>query len=81
MKNKLIILSLATLFIVWGCKKQTSADADVIDKPNIEVKEGKLSPEVLWSFGRIGETRELKMSYEWLSLSKPCIHYSETISK
>lgn len=55
MKNKLIILSLAALFIVWGCKKQTSADADVIDKPNIEVKDGKLSPEVLWSFGRIGE--------------------------
>ncbi len=55
MKNRLLIIALASLLVVCSCKKHTSADVEVIDKPNIEVKDGKLSPEVLWSFGRIGE--------------------------
>ncbi|MDD2489357.1 MAG: S9 family peptidase [Bacteroidales bacterium] len=36
-----------------SCKQRQ--DKDVIGKPIIEIKDGKLTPEVLWSFGRIGD--------------------------
>ncbi len=55
MKKRIIILfALATLTFA-ACKQSPTEDKNVIDKPNVEVKDGKLSPEVLWSFGRIGE--------------------------
>mgnify|MGYP004442235081 CR=1 FL=1 len=54
MKKTLILAGiLATLFV--GCQQQGTKDKDVIDNPNIEVKDGKLSPEALWAFGRIGD--------------------------
>ncbi len=53
-KRVIILLAVATLAFA-ACKKRPTEDKNVIDKPNVEVKDGKLSPEVLWSFGRIGE--------------------------
>ncbi|MDR1846769.1 MAG: S9 family peptidase [Bacteroidales bacterium] len=38
-----------------GCKQKSHKNEAVIGKPEIEIKDGKLSPEVLWSFGRIGD--------------------------
>lgn len=44
-----IILSMA------ACKNGQKEETRVIDKPNIEIKDGVLSPEVLWSMGRISD--------------------------
>ncbi|MEE0909971.1 MAG: S9 family peptidase [Bacteroidales bacterium] len=43
------------VLMITACKRRPEQDKNVIDKPNIEIKDGKLSPEALWSFGRIGE--------------------------
>lgn len=48
-------MALATTLSFTACKQRSGGEGNVIDKPNVEVKDGKLSPEVLWSFGRIGE--------------------------
>lgn len=55
MKNRIIILAAVALLAFSACKKRPEQDKNVIDKPEIEIKDGKLSPEALWSFGRIGE--------------------------
>lgn len=53
MKRNYLLLVLAGL-ILFSCKPR-ELDKDLIGKPEIEVEDGVLSPEVLWSFGRIGE--------------------------
>lgn len=53
MKRTLLAIGLAVL-IFSSCQQKTK-DKDFIDKPQIEVKNGMLSPEVLWAFGRIGD--------------------------
>ncbi|MDR1006721.1 MAG: S9 family peptidase [Bacteroidales bacterium] len=53
--NKIFILLIATVTMITACKKPAQKMEAVIGKPEIEVKDGKLSPEVLWSFGRIGD--------------------------
>lgn len=55
MKNRIIILAAIAVLMFSACKRRTEQDKNIIDKPSIEVKDGKLSPEVLWSFGRIGD--------------------------
>ncbi len=55
MKNNMIVCLAVAIGLLAACKPRPEGDKDVIGKPDIEVKDGKLSPEVLWSFGRIGE--------------------------
>lgn len=55
MKNNMIVCLAVAIGLFAACKPRPEGDKDVIGKPDIEVKDGKLSPEVLWSFGRIGE--------------------------
>lgn len=55
MRNKTILLAAATILLFSACKQRSESDKNVIDKPNVEIKDGKLSPETLWSFGRIGD--------------------------
>ena len=55
MRNKTILLAAATILLFSACKQRSESDKNVIDKPNVEIKDGKLSPEALWSFGRIGD--------------------------
>lgn len=55
MRNKTILLAVATILLFSACKQRSESDKNVIDKPNVEIKDGKLSPEALWSFGRIGD--------------------------
>lgn len=53
MKNKVLkstVMALAVLAASCGTKNETS----LIGKNNPEITNGRLSPEVLWSFGRIG---------------------------
>ena len=68
MKNRIIILMAVAVLMFSACKRRPEQDKNIIDKPDIEIKDGKLSPEALWSFGRIGETRELRIkNYElWM---------------
>lgn len=53
MKKYLLFSLVVTLFFV-SCKPRPT-DKDIVGKPDIEVKDGKLTPEVLWAFGRIGD--------------------------
>lgn len=55
MRNRMVILMAVAVLMITACKRRPEQDKNVIDKPNIEIKDGKLSPEALWSFGRIGE--------------------------
>ncbi|MBQ1190701.1 MAG: hypothetical protein IIX43_00270, partial [Bacteroidales bacterium] len=55
MRNRIVILMAVAVLMITACKRRPEQDKNVIDKPNIEIKDGKLSPEALWSFGRIGE--------------------------
>ncbi len=55
MEMKKYLLFAIVLTIVFVACKPRPSEEDVIGKPEIEVKDGKLTPEVLWAFGRIGE--------------------------
>lgn len=52
---KKIFLCFGLLALVFASCQQKTKDKDLIEKPQIEVKDGKLTPEVLWAFGRIGD--------------------------
>jgi dipeptidyl aminopeptidase/acylaminoacyl peptidase len=62
MKSKLIIMAIALLSMISCGDKKTSSSAEetkseksvLIEKSVPEIKDGLMSPEVLWSFGRIG---------------------------
>jgi len=56
MKNKLIITALLLFMssqFIFKANSQTNKS--IIGKPDITVKNGIMTPEALWSFGRIGE--------------------------
>lgn len=55
--KKIIIVLLATFLLSFlGCNlKHGHDDKTPIGKPKIDIKNGKMTPELLWSFGRIGE--------------------------
>ncbi|MCH3924576.1 MAG: S9 family peptidase [Bacteroidales bacterium] len=55
MKKTLIVTSLLATLLMTGCKPSQMKDKDVIDKPNVEIKDGVLTPEALWAFGRIND--------------------------
>ncbi|MBQ7984377.1 MAG: PD40 domain-containing protein, partial [Bacteroidales bacterium] len=55
MKRKIIMGALFAALAFTGCQQKSVKDKDAIGKPQIEVKDGMLSPEVLWAFGRIGD--------------------------
>jgi len=52
---KKIFLCFGLMALVFASCQQKTKDKDLIEKPQMEVKDGKLTPEVLWAFGRIGE--------------------------
>lgn len=59
-KNKLFFL--AVLMIIFSCKNQSidhsSVDnQEIIGRKTMEVPDGKLTPELLWAFGRVSEPR------------------------
>ncbi len=56
MKKTAIYLITIALLATTACKnKDGKQDKDIIGKPEISVKDGIMTPEALWSFGRIGE--------------------------
>jgi dipeptidyl aminopeptidase/acylaminoacyl peptidase len=51
--KKLLIIILSGI-LLFGCSN--SQKESIIEKPaNVDVVDGKLTPEILWSFGRLGE--------------------------
>lgn len=55
MYRNLFIAAVIFCLIFTSCKQRPHKEEAVIGKPDVEVKDGKLSPEVLWAFGRIGD--------------------------
>jgi dipeptidyl aminopeptidase/acylaminoacyl peptidase len=57
MKKKLFLLiSSITIILFISCKsKQDNNEKNIIGKPQVNVENGIMTPEALWSFGRIGE--------------------------
>ncbi len=53
---KKIFIAIALLAMICTCcKKQESSDAKVIGKPEIQVENGRFTPEVMWALGKMGE--------------------------
>jgi len=57
MKNQILILLFALLAGAYSCKptEKKGEEAPLIGKPNLELKSDIMTPEVLWSFGRLSE--------------------------
>ena len=53
---KKIFIAFAALALLASCtKKQETSDEKVIGKPEIHVQDGRFTPEVMWSLGKMGE--------------------------
>lgn len=52
---KKIFLCFGLMALIFASCQQKTKEKDLIEKPQTEVKDGKLTPEVLWAFGRIGD--------------------------
>jgi dipeptidyl aminopeptidase/acylaminoacyl peptidase len=55
MKNIFLILFVAGLFACSSDKKTTQVEQKIIGKPEMNIATKKMTPEILWSFGRVGE--------------------------
>ncbi len=56
--NKLQISTMSTLLLsaaLTGCQNGLDTQSEVIDKPQVTVVDGKLTPEILEAFGRVNE--------------------------
>ncbi|MBR1769448.1 MAG: S9 family peptidase [Bacteroidales bacterium] len=53
--NRKIIMTVFCLALIFVSCQQKTKDKDVIEQPQVEVKDGVLSPEALWAFGRVGD--------------------------
>ena len=52
---KKLFIAIALLTLICGCKKQEQTDANIIGKPEIQVQDGRFTPEVMWALGKMGE--------------------------
>ena len=57
--KKLLLFIISFIFILASCNVAptdgtTKSDAPYIGKPNLSLTSDKMTPEVLWSFGRVG---------------------------
>ena len=55
MKKTAFIMGTLVLPLLVGCAKEEKNEQKIIDKPNVEIKNGMLTPEVLEAFGRISQ--------------------------
>lgn len=54
MRNTFFLLALFAL-VSFSCNEKSKTDESLIEKPTINVKNGLMTPEALWAFGRIGD--------------------------
>ena len=52
---KKLLLSIASLALLGACAKQNSDNAVVVEKPQIQVQDGRFTPEVMWGLGVMSE--------------------------
>ena len=53
---KKFFIAIALLTLICACtKKQEQSDEKVIGKPEIQVQDGRFTPEVMWALGKMGE--------------------------
>ena len=53
--KKLVILSAAALVLTVGCKRAEVKTETIIGAPEVTVQDGRFTPEVMWSLGKMGE--------------------------
>ncbi|SDC21782.1 S9 family peptidase [Williamwhitmania taraxaci] len=75
MRKSIIIL--ATGLALFGCKPK-EAEVSVIGKPDLKLTSTTLTPEVLWSFGRLGDT---KVSPDGKQIAYTVTYYSISENK
>ncbi len=54
---KKVFIAIASVALLASCaKKQEDVNSEkIVEKPNIEVKDGRFTPEVMWALGKMGE--------------------------
>lgn len=71
-----IILGLVAFVLMIGCAMETEEVENVIGKPEVNLNSDRLTPEVLWSLGRIGEvalspdTKQVLFSVKYYDISE-----------
>ncbi len=58
--TKLLCMAIALTSVVTSCKKSSEGNKEndeIIGKHSVTVKDGLMTPEILWSFGRIGNVQ------------------------
>lgn len=52
---KKLLITMASLALVCACSKQKSNDEVIVEKPQVQVQDGRFTPEVMWSLGVMSE--------------------------
>ncbi|MBP5189535.1 MAG: prolyl oligopeptidase family serine peptidase [Bacteroidales bacterium] len=52
---KKILIAMASLALVCACSKQSNNDEVIVEKPQVQVQDGRFTPEVMWSLGVMSE--------------------------
>ena len=75
MKKNVVIL--AAGLALFSCKPK-EADVPIVGKPDLKLSSTNLTPEVLWSFGRLGDT---KVSPDGKQIAYTVTYYSISENK
>lgn len=52
---KKLLITMTSLALVCACSKQKSNDEFIVEKPQVQVQDGRFTPEVMWSLGVMSE--------------------------
>lgn len=52
---KKLLITMASLALACACSKQKSNDEVIVEKPQVQVQDGRFTPEVMWSLGVMSE--------------------------
>lgn len=56
MKKTLIACAAVAALMMAGCKKDKTEEVSVIGKQDVQVQDGRFTPEIMWGLGKMGET-------------------------
>lgn len=74
--KKLLVVLFALAMFVLSCKTNNTPKEDLIGPSNPKITDGLLTPEVLWSFGRLGDMavspngKSIAYTVTWYSIDK-----------
>ena len=52
---KKLLITMASLALVCACSKQKNDNEVIVEKPQVQVQDGRFTPEVMWSLGVMSE--------------------------